>query len=64
MLIMIWIVTLIVAFFIGVKLSPKFVKKNKTVDEETRRKQERDKKAFHELMTYDYDIALGGVRHE
>lgn len=60
--ILLWIATLIVAFFMG----KHFIKKpeKKTMSTEEKLKQERVKKAFEELMTYDYDIALGGGKHE
>ena len=34
------------------------------ISEEKKREFERTKKAFKELMAYDYDVALGGVKHE
>lgn len=34
------------------------------ISEEEKNKQEKIKKSFDELMQYDYDTALGGVRNE
>ncbi len=61
-IILLWIATIIVAFFIGKRHKEKPKKEKMSIEEKT--KLERTKKAFDELMTYDYDIALGGVKHE
>ena len=34
------------------------------ISEEEKKKQKKLKKSFDELMQYDYDTALGGVRSE
>lgn len=64
MIILLLIATFIVAFFIGFCASKKVKPKKQEISEEKKREFERTKKAFKELMAYDYDVALGGVKHE
>lgn len=63
-----FIIGVIISFFVGFTLGKfghkkKFVKENEQTKEQ-QEKLEKTQKAFDELMSYDYNYALGGGKDE